>query len=142
MKTIIIVKKTASAPRRPKRSASQGMTRQPRIVAKETSITPYDANCAARGPTRPEASASEVMAAGTYTVPAQRPQIEASINKAFTIVRRRKAEENRIANGRQTAHDRTIFAFLFHVEGSTTPCRTQASKSAGRPPTINMARQP
>lgn len=128
MNTIIMVKKTARAPRRPKRSASRGITRQPRIVAKETSMTPYDANWAARGPTRPAASASEVMAAGTYTVPAHRPEIDASINKAFTIVRRRKAEENRIANGRQTAHDRTIFAFFFHVDGSTTPCRTQSQQ--------------
>ena len=67
---------------------------------------------------------------------------EASINNAFTMVRRRQAGRNSVAKGRQTAHERTMFSFFLHAEGSVTPWRTQASNSAGRPPTINMARQP
>src|SRR5580700_3122104 len=121
MNAIMRTKKKARAPRRPSRSASDGIARQPRIVASETSMVPQEANCAAAGPTRPPASARAVIAAGTYTVPAHRPQIEASISKAFTIVRRRKADENSAENGRHTAHDRTTLSFFLHAAGSTTP---------------------
>src|SRR6202034_3527833 len=142
MKTIISVKKIPRAPRRPTASATRGIARQPRIVAKETSIIPQDAGCAAWGVARPPASAIAVIAEGTYTVPAQRPQIETNIKRAFTMVRRRQAAENSVAKGRQTAHDRTTVSFFFQAAGSVTPWRIQASRSAGTPPTINMARQP
>src|ERR1700733_8013591 len=115
MNTTIRLKKIASAPRRRSLSASQGIARQPRIVANETSMMPHEANCAACGPTWPPASASAVIAAGTYTVPAHNPQIEANMNNEFRMVRRRQADENRIANGRQTAHDRTMFSFFFQA---------------------------
>src|ERR1017187_3981110 len=106
MNTIMRVKKTASAPRRPPRSASHGIARQPRIVANETSMMPQEANCAACGAVRPPASATAVIAAGTYTVPAHRPQMETSMSKEFRIVRRRQADENSVKKGRQKAHDR------------------------------------
>src|SRR5580698_11050248 len=115
MNTIMRTKKKARAPRRPRHSASDGIARQPRIVANETSMVPHEASCAACGPTRPPASARAVMAAGTYTVPAHKPQIEASISKAFTIVRCRKVDENNAENGRHTAHDRTTLSFFFQA---------------------------
>ena len=132
----------ASAPRLPTSSASRGIARQPRIVANETSIMPQEASCAACGVLRPPASASDVIADGTYTVPAHRPQIEASINRAFTTVRRRQAAENSVAKGRHTAQDRTTLSFFFQAAGSETPWRIQASNSAGTPPTINIERHP
>src|SRR5271156_6868101 len=108
----------ARAPRRPTVSASPGIARQPRIVANETSMMPHEANCAAWGVVRPPASARDVMAEGTYTVPAHSPQMEASISSAFTTVRRRQAAENRIAKGRQTAQDRTTLSLFFQAAGS------------------------
>src|SRR5579859_2453832 len=142
MKTSIKPKYTANAPRRPNRSANQGIARQPRIVANETSIVAREASCAASGPARPAASASVLTAVGTYTVPAQSPQMEASINNVLRIVRRRQARVNNATNGRQTAHDRTTLSFFTQREGSLTPWRTHASNSAGKPPTTNIARQP
>src|ERR1700735_4433471 len=105
MKIIMRAKKNASAPRRPALSASQGMIRQPRMVAKETSITPREASWATCGPIRPEASASAVIADGTYTVPAHSHEMEASMKREFRIVRRRNSGENRVASGRQKAHE-------------------------------------
>src|SRR3979411_1429609 len=104
MKASISAKKNPKAPRRPSFSASQGIARQPRIGAKDTSIAAREASCAAIGPALPEASASTVTAAGTYTVPAQRPEIEASMNKELRIVLRRIALEKRAANGCQMLH--------------------------------------
>src|SRR5947208_10656165 len=75
MKASISAKKNPNAPRRPSFSASHGIARQPRIVARETSIVALEASCVAWGPARPAASASTVTAAGTYTVPAQSPQM-------------------------------------------------------------------
>src|SRR6202008_4886371 len=97
------------------------MRRQPRIVANATSMVPREASCAAAGPTRPAASARVVTAAGTYTVPAQSPQIDASMNNALRIVRRLNTFENSVANGRQIAQERTTCSFAFQVEGSVTP---------------------
>src|SRR5260370_1103033 len=131
MKASISVKKNPKAPRRPSFSASHGMARQPRIVAKETSMMAREASCAAAGPTLPAASASAVTAAGTYTVPAQRPQMEASMYKEFRIVLRRIPLEKSIANGCQILQERTTPSFCRQRCGSGTPCRTPASSSAG-----------
>src|SRR5271166_4853482 len=103
MNVIIKVKKKASAPRRPNRSANVGMAKQPRMVAKATSMVAYEASCAACGPTRPPASASAMTAVGTYTVPAHSPQIETNMNNEFKIVRRRHVRLNSVARGRH--HD-------------------------------------
>ena len=65
MKAAISAKKNPKAPRLPSFSASQGIARQPRIVAKETSMVAREAICAANGPAFPAASASAVTAAGT-----------------------------------------------------------------------------
>src|SRR6267378_6405409 len=99
MKANISAKKNPKAPRRPTFSASHGIARQPRIVAKETSMVAREASCAADGPALPAASESTVTAAGTYTVPAHSPQMEASMYKEFRIVRRRIPLEKSIANG-------------------------------------------
>src|SRR2546421_8916290 len=106
MKAAINAKKNAKAPRRPSFSASRGIARQPRMVAKETSMVAREASCAANGPAFPAASERAVTAAGTYTVPAQRPQMDASMNKEFRIVLRRMALEKSVANGCQTFHVR------------------------------------
>src|SRR5260370_41773302 len=101
-----------------------------------------EARCAAGGPPRPEAPANPDAAAGTYTVPAQRPQIEASMYKVFKMVRRRQALENSVAKGCQIRHVLTTFSFFCHRSGSVTPWRTHASKRAGIPPTANIQRHP
>src|ERR1700681_1377743 len=116
MKISIKPKYTASAPRRLRRSAKQGIARQPKMVANETSMVAREASCAACGAACPAASASVVTAAGTYTVPAQSPQIETSINKVLRIVRRRQARVNSAAKGRHTAHDRTTLSFFTQRE--------------------------
>src|SRR2546421_4267440 len=121
MKANISAKKKPSAPRRPSFSASHGIARQPRIVAKETSMVAREASCAADGPALPAVSASAVTAAGTYTVPAHRPQMEASMYKEFKIVRRRMPLEKRIAKGCQILQDRTTPAFCRQHCGSVTP---------------------
>ncbi len=108
------------------------------MVAIETSMVAREASCAAAGPVLPAASASTVTAAGTYTVPAQRPQMEASMNNEFRIVLRRSTSEKRMANGRQIRHVRTTPSFCFQHAGSATPWRTQASSRAGSPPAANM----
>ena len=91
------------------------------MVANATSMVAREASCAAAGPTRPAVSARVVTAAGTYTVPAQSPQIDASINKVLRIVRRRNGFENSAANGRQILQECTMGAFSFQREGSVTP---------------------
>src|SRR5580704_15703990 len=108
MNTIIRAKKKPSAPRRPNRSASLGIAKHPRIVANATSIVAREASCAACGPTRPAASAREVTAAGTYTVPAQSPLIDASMKSEFKIVRRRKASHGKHAAPTVVAADRVV----------------------------------
>jgi len=65
MNTIIKTKKKLNAPRRPNRSASQGIAKHPRIVANATSMVAPEASRAACGPPRPAASARDVTAAGT-----------------------------------------------------------------------------
>src|ERR1700687_1218909 len=97
------------------------MRRQPRMVANATSMVARDLSSAAAGPTRPAASARVVTAEGTYTVPAQRPQMDASINNVLRMVRRRNDSENSAAKGRQMAQECTTRAFAFHREGSLTP---------------------
>src|ERR1700746_3974752 len=121
MKAAISAKKNPKAPRRPSFSASQGIARQQRIVANETSMVAREASWAANGPALPAASASTVTAAGTYTVPAQRPQIEASMNKELRIVLRRTALEKSDASGCQIRHARTTPSFCFQQAGSVTP---------------------
>src|ERR1700722_17193076 len=111
MKMVIRAKKKARAPRRPKRSASLGMARQPRIVAQATNMVAKEASRAAAGPTRPVASARAVTAAGTYTVPAHRPQIETIINSEFRMVRRRSAGVKSAASGRHQDQVGRIFSF-------------------------------
>src|SRR5690348_12619513 len=114
------------------------MARQPRMVANETNMVAREASCAACGPTLPAASASVVTAAGTYTVPAHSPEMDASMNKEFKIVLRRNIFEKSAAKGCQIFQELTICDFCFQRCGSVTPWRTQASNSAGNPPTANM----
>src|SRR6266699_601611 len=108
------------------------------MVAKETSMVAREASCAAAGPVLPAASASTVTAAGTYTVPAQRPQMEASMNNEFRNVLRRSTSEKSVANGRHIRHVRTTPSFYFQHAGSVTPWRNQPGHRAGSPPTANM----
>src|SRR5258707_655176 len=65
------------------------MSRQPRMAANATSMVAREASCAAVGPTRAAAPARAVTAEGTYTVPAQSPQMDTNMNRALRIVRRR-----------------------------------------------------
>src|SRR5215471_12613119 len=117
------------------------MARQPRIVANDTSIAAHEASCAAAGPTFPAASASVVTAAGTYTVPAHNPQMDASMYSEFKIVLRRSALEKSAAKGCQTRQPPSTSAFFFQRTGSVTPWRIQARSNAGNPPTANIRRQ-
>jgi hypothetical protein len=80
-----------------------------------------EASWAAEGPTLPAASASTVTAAGTYTVPAQRPQMEASMYKEFRIVLRRIPLEKSIASGFHICQERTTPTFCRQRCGSVTP---------------------
>src|SRR2546429_5024903 len=121
MRVAIIAKKKAKAPRLSSFSASHGIARQPRIVAKETSMVAREASCAADGPALPAVSASAVTAAGTYTVPAHRPQMEASMYKEFKIVRRRIWVEKSIAHGCQIRQERSTPSFCRQRSGSVTP---------------------
>ncbi len=79
-----------------------------------------------------------MTAAGTYTVPAHSPEIDASMNNEFKIVLRRSIFEKSATKGCQILQELTISDFCFQRCGSVTPWRTQESSSAGNPPTANI----
>jgi hypothetical protein len=69
--------------------------------------------------------------------------MDTSRNNEFSTVRRAYSGEKSFANGLTNVGRRSVATTSFcHFDDSRTPYRMKPTRSAGRPPTANIARQP